>query len=549
MQNAVAAGKTAIDRRIIRESYVRNVPEQSATATGASGSTRLADCTLERFISLAREGARPATPERARLVPVWRDVASDSMASVEAFAAVRRGGFAFLLESAPPGSDSWARYTFLGTEPRAAWRLSQGVVEDWEPHRGWHSARTPADPLSDLEELVLASEPVNVPELGPFWQGAVGYFGYDVVRHIERLPVHDGKMSALPDALFIFTNAVVVVDNLHSTLRIVVAVEVRDDAPDDILRASFDAAGGTISEVEQRLRAHRTVEPPELDKEALPATGRSSIEREPFLQSVARIKEHITAGDCFQALLSRRIELDADFDPAALYRALRVMNPSPYMYHLVLDGIEIVGSSPELLVRLNGGRVTVRPIAGTRPRGSTPERDVEIAEELLADPKERAEHIMLVDLGRNDVGRVARYGSVKVTELMRIEKYSHVLHIVSQVEGELAGGKGFIDVFRATFPAGTMTGAPKVRAMEIIDDLEPVSRGPYAGAIGYIAGGGKSIDLAITIRTCVIADGIASVQAGAGIVADSVAEREWEETESKARALLKAIAQVRKRRG
>lgn len=516
--------------------------------TGASRSTRLADCTLERFISLARAGARPAGPSGARLVPVWREVVAASMPSVEAFAAVRRGSFAFLLESAAPGGDSWSRYTFLGAEPRAAWRLIRGVVEDWEPHRGWHSARSPADPLEDLEDIVRDLGPVEIPELGPFWQGAVGYFGYDVVRHIERLPARDGRPSQLPDALFIFTDAVVVVDNLYSVTRIVVAADVRDDATDDALRASFNAALGTISAIEQRLLAHREADRLELDPEARPATGRSSIEREPFIQAVARIREHISAGDCFQVLLSRRIELEAEFDPAALYRALRVMNPSPYMYHLVLDGIEIVGSSPELLVRLDNGRVTVRPIAGTRPRGPTPERDQELADELLADPKERAEHIMLVDLGRNDVGRVASYGTVKVTELMNIEKYSHVLHIVSQVEGDLARQKRFMDVFRATFPAGTMTGAPKVRAMEIIDDLEPVSRGPYAGAIGYIAGGGERMDLAITIRTCVIADGIASVQAGAGIVADSLPEREWEETESKARALLTAIAQVRQRR-
>jgi anthranilate synthase component 1 len=263
------------------------------------------------------------------------------------------------------------------------------------------------------------------------------------------------------------------------------------------------------------------------------------------MSEVERIREYIRAGDCFQALLSRRIELDADFDTTSLYRALRAINPSPYMFHLVLDGVELVGSSPELLVRLDDERVTLRPIAGTRPRGATPERDEELTHELLADPKERAEHVMLVDLGRNDVGRVARYGSVRVTELMQVEKYSHVLHIVSQVEGMTREGATAMDVFRATFPAGTMTGAPKVRAMEIIDELEPVSRGPYAGALGYMAAGGRRMDLAITIRTCVIAGGVASVQAGAGIVADSIPEREWEETENKASALLTAIGQVR----
>jgi anthranilate synthase component 1 len=243
--------------------------------------------------------------------------------------------------------------------------------------------------------------------------------------------------------------------------------------------------------------------------------------------------------------LARRIDVPFDFSSESLYRALRVINPSPYMYHLVLDGVELVGSSPELLVRVAENRVTVRPIAGTRPRGSTPPEDDRLAAELLADEKERAEHVMLVDLGRNDVGRVARYGSVAVTELMRIERYSHVLHIVSQVEGELRDGVSGIDVLRATFPAGTMTGAPKVRAMEIIDELEPERRGPYAGAVGYISAGAKRMDLAITIRTCVISDGVASVQTGAGIVADSVPEREWEETENKARALLTAIGQIR----
>jgi anthranilate synthase component 1 len=260
---------------------------------------------------------------------------------------------------------------------------------------------------------------------------------------------------------------------------------------------------------------------------------------------VERIREYIFAGDCFQSLLSRRIRVAHDFPSESLYRALRALNPSPYMYHLVLDGLELVGSSPELLVRVADGRVTVRPIAGTRPRGTTPAEDERLSADLLADEKERAEHVMLVDLGRNDVGRVARYGSVAVTELMGIERYSHVFHIVSQVEGELRDGVTGLDVFRATFPAGTMTGAPKVRAMEIIDEMEPERRGPYAGAVGYIAAGAQRMDLAITIRTCVIADGVASVQTGAGIVADSVPEREWEETENKARALLTAIGQIR----
>lgn len=504
---------------------------------------------FESFAELAAGdsniGAAASATAPTRIVPVWREILLDTDTPVSAFARLRRGPFGFLLESSPAGGETWARYTFLGAEPRAAWRLTDGKVEDWDSHRDWHSARFPSDPLADLDAILSACSPVSVPELGPFWTGAVGYMGYDVVRLIEKLPNRPPRSSHVPDALFVFTRSMVIIDNLRGRAIVVVGVSVSPGAGETDLRTQHGVALDEIADIEQRLTQPAPLPPIAFDTGAPAATGRSSIDRDSFLRGVEKIREHIRAGDCFQALLSRRIELDADFDGATLYSSLRALNPSPYMYHLVLDGTEIVGSSPELLVRLSDGRVTVRPIAGTRPRGATPESDAELARELLADPKERAEHLMLVDLGRNDVGRVARYGSVDVTELMAIEKYSHVLHIVSQVEGELAGERSAMDVIRATFPAGTMTGAPKVRAMQIIDDLEPVSRGAYAGAIGYIAGGGKRMDLAITIRTCVISDGIASVQAGAGIVADSVAESEWEETEIKARALLVAIGQAR----
>ncbi|MGK2961176.1 MAG: anthranilate synthase component I family protein [Gemmatimonadaceae bacterium] len=499
--------------------------------------------TIEEFLSLAQAGRAGALPGGARVVPVWREILFDFDTAVSAFARLRRGPFAFLLESAPAGTETWARYTFIGTEPAGAWRLRDGVVEDWDPLRGWHSARTPSDPLADLEAIIMARDPVDVAGLGPFWGGAVGYFGYDVVRHIESLPAGPGKTSVVPDALFVFTRSVVVIDNLMSKAKIVVSVDLSTESESQ-LRGLFAAASAEAEEIEKRIVEPNPLPRLQLDEGVAPASGRSSIERDDFIASVDRIKDHISAGDCFQVLLSRRIEVDADFEPATLYRALRTLNPSPYMYHLVLDGVEIVGSSPELLVRLDGGRVTVRPIAGTRPRGTTPEDDARLERELLADPKERAEHVMLVDLGRNDVGRVAHYGSVEVTEFMKVERYSHVLHIVSQVEGD-TDGRGAIEVLRATFPAGTMTGAPKVRAMQIIDELEPVSRGAYAGALGYISAGGTRMDLAITIRTCVIAGGIASVQAGAGIVADSVGSSEWRETESKAGALLTAIAQAR----
>jgi anthranilate synthase component 1 len=341
---------------------------------------------------------------------------------------------------------------------------------------------------------------------------------------------------------------VVIIDNLRSQARVVCGVAVAPGADAAARRAAYDAGLADVTRTIAQLRDGPSLRALDLDPAAAPATGESSMTREAFMAGVGRIKEHILAGDVFQALLARRIRVPHDFEGTDLYRAIRALNPSPYMYHLLLDGVELVGSSPELLVRVADGRVVVRPIAGTRRRAGTPEEDDRLAEELLADEKERAEHVMLVDLGRNDVGRVSTYGSVEVTDLMTVERYSHVLHIVSQVEGALPAGTAALDVLRATFPAGTMTGAPKVRAMQINDELEPERRGPYAGAVGYLAAGDRRMDLAITIRTCVIAGGEASVQAGGGIVADSVPEMEWEETENKARAMLTAIGRVRSAR-
>ena len=484
--------------------------------------------------------------EIASLVPVWKDCLLDADTPVSAFAKLRRGPFAFLLESAPAGGEQWARYTYLGAEPRSAWRLSKGIVEDWSAEQGWHNKRKPADPLADLGALIAAAKPAVVPELGQFWGGAVGYFSYDIVRLIEKLPHQPAGGLDAPDALFVFTRSLVILDNLRGNARAVVSVSIPERATESEMRKLYEDATSELDDILARLQKPSALAAISPDLSAPPVDGVSSYKREDFMQHVDRIKEYIRAGDCFQALLSRRIDVPLDFDPRDLYRALRAINPSPYMYHLVLDGTEIVGSSPELLVRVSDGRITLRPIAGTRPRGKTAEDDDRMSADLLADEKERAEHVMLVDLGRNDVGRVAKYGTVKVTELMKVEKYSHVLHIVSQVEGVLNDGMSALDVFRATFPAGTMTGAPKIRAMQIIDELEPVARGPYAGAIGYIAAGGARMDMAITIRTCVIANGTASVQAGAGIVADSVPEREWDETRSKAQALLSAIASVRR---
>jgi anthranilate synthase component 1 len=479
------------------------------------------------------------------LVPVWRETLLDTDTPVTAFAKLREGPFAFLLESAPAGGETWSRYTFLGSAPRGAWRLRDGVVDEWTPERGWHARRTPASPLDDLNVRLRACPPVDVPELGAFWSGAVGFFSYDAVRLIERLPAPPPRGDAAPDGLFVFTDAVVIIDNLRAQARVVVGAPLGDDTSDAALRRAYDAAVATVERTMARLRTPVSLPPLDLRPDAPPATGTSSYGRDRFLSDVERIKEYIAAGDAFQVLLARRIRVPHDFPSDALYRALRALNPSPYMYHLVLDGLELVGSSPELLVRVDGGTVTVRPIAGTRPRGATPEADLAMAAELASDEKERAEHVMLVDLGRNDVGRIVEYGSVEVTDFMTVERYSHVLHLVSQVSGRLRPGLDALDAFRATFPAGTMTGAPKVRAMEIIDELEPERRGAYAGAVGYIGAGGARMDLAITIRTCVLFEGVASVQTGAGIVLDSVPDSEWKETENKARAMMTAIGRVR----
>jgi anthranilate synthase component 1 len=495
-----------------------------------------------------RERARRAESASIQLVPVWRDVLLDSETPVAAFAKLRDGPFAFLLESAPAGGETWARYTFMGSSPRSAWKLKDGIVQDWTPDRGWHNDRRPDDPLSDLEALLGDAMPVDVPEIGEFWSGAVGYFGYDVARVIERLPTPPVRAVDVPDALFVFTNALVIFDNLRSQARVVATARIGGSASDSELQSAYDAAMRTVDATVARLRGPSVLAPLELDRDAPAAEGTSRYEKTKFLADVERIREYIIAGDAFQVQLARRIDVPFDFSSTDLYRALRVINPSPYMYHLVLDGIEIVGSSPELLVRVStAGTVTLRPIAGTRRRGRTAEDDAVMTAELMADEKERAEHLMLVDLGRNDVGRIAKYGSVRVSELMVVERYSHVLHLVSQVDGELRDGLTAMDAFRASFPAGTLTGAPKVRAMQIIDEMEPERRGPYGGAVGYISAGAKRMDLAITIRTCVIANGVASVQAAAGVVYDSIPEREFLEHQNKARALLTAIGQVRGR--
>ncbi|HEX4574339.1 MAG TPA: anthranilate synthase component I family protein, partial [Gemmatimonadales bacterium] len=384
-----------------------------------------------------------------------------------------------------------------------------------------------------------------VPGLPRFTGGAVGYLGYDLVRTVERLPHPPADTLNVPDALLLIADTVVILDNLFGRAIVVATVEVPPGAATAERLRRYDAAQARLTEIVDRLRAPHTLAPLALPDDAPPLPTVSRYPRAAFERDVARILAYITAGDTFQTVLSRRQEVMGAVDSLRLYRYLRALNPAPYLFYLALDDFALVGSSPEVLVRVEAGEVTVRPIAGTRPRGATPPEDEALAAALVADEKERAEHMMLVDLGRNDVGRVAQFGTVRVTELLGVERYSHVQHLVSEVRGTLRSGYDALDVLKACFPAGTVTGAPKVRAMEIIDELEPERRGPYAGAVGYVGWGATNLDTAIAIRSALVLPDRVIVQAGAGIVADSDPAREFTETEHKAQAVLKALALAR----
>jgi anthranilate synthase component I len=486
---------------------------------------------VDEFLRLARD---------ATVVPVSREFVFDTDTAVSGYFKVARPPFGFLLESVV-GGETWARYTFFGTEPRAAWRLVDGRIDRWTRATGWEAGERADDPLGVLGDIVERHTPAEVPELPRFWGGLVGFFGYDVIRHIESLPDAPAEGLGLPDALFMLTGVVIAVDNLFGRARAIATVET-EGADEGELRRRYRDAEAEIEATVERLRG-AAGPPPLAEREEAQEdpSFESTFTRAGFEAAVERIQEYIRAGDAFQVVLSQRLTVPLEASAFDLYRMLRTLNPSPYLFFLELDGFQLVGSSPEVMVRLEDGTVRVRPIAGTRRRGATPAEDAELAADLRADPKELAEHLMLLDLGRNDVGRVARFGTVRVPERMIIERYSHVLHLVSTVEGELRPQLSAMDVFRAAFPAGTVSGAPKVRAMEIIDELEPARRGPYAGAVGYLAYGGRAMDVAIAIRTVVAEGGRAHVQAGAGVVADSVPAAEWEETLNKARALLRAV--------
>jgi anthranilate synthase component 1 len=474
------------------------------------------------------------------MVPVTRQVVLDGDTPVTAFAKLHRGPYGFLLESLE-GGERWARYTFLATDPREVYRYRGRECSRWTGDSGWNVVETDVAPLEHLGRTMRQHPPVVVPGLPPFTGGAVGYLGYDIVRTIESLPNAPPDDRDLPDALLMVTDTLLVLDNLFNRATVIATVEVPGEVSPKDLRRLFDEAQSRIECWLERLATPTTSTP--LEIEPLPAlpTPSGPYADSRFQDDVRRIKEYIAAGDTFQTVLSRRLDLPAP-DPFLTYRYLRALNPAPYLYYLHCDDIHVIGSSPEILVRVEETEITLRPIAGTRPRGANPERDAALAAELSADPKERAEHLMLVDLGRNDVGRVAEFGSVRLTAFMAIERYSHVMHLVSEVRGRLRPELDAIAALAACFPAGTVSGAPKVRAMEIIDELEPVRRGPYAGAVGYVGWGARTLDTAIAIRTCVIKGDRAWIQAGAGIVADSDPVAEWHETEAKARAVLVALA-------
>ena len=458
---------------------------------------------------------------QGNVIPVYKSVIADFLTPVSAFLKLEKDrSHAFLLESVE-GAERIARYSFLGGDPFLIKRNRDGQ---------------PADFMENLRSTMNRFMSVKLPNLPPFTGGAVGYFGYDMVRTIEEIPKTGVDDLGVDDAVLMFYKTVLAFDHLRHQIHIISNVIV--DESNDSIEIQYRQAVQEIQEIEALLRAPLEI-PPSTRNEGDVAV-RSNFEKKDYLDAVAKAKEYIAAGDIFQVVLSQRFEVDLPTSPFEIYRALRIVNPSPYMYFLKMPETSIVGSSPEMLVRVREREVEYRPIAGTLPRGATAIEDEANAEKLRGDEKERAEHIMLVDLGRNDLGRVSQYGTVRVEELMCIERYSHVMHLVSSLRGDLRDGVDRWDSLMACFPAGTVSGAPKVRAMEIIDELEPTKRGVYAGAIMYVDFS-NNLDSCIAIRTLVVRGDKGYIQAGGGIVADSVPESEYVETVNKSRALIRAI--------
>lgn len=470
--------------------------------------------TLEEFKTLKNQG---------KPVPIYREVAAGADTPVSTFLKVNHGAYSFLLESVE-SSQKAARYSFIGTRPYRVITTREGDK---------------ADPLRLIAEEMDKHKTAPVSGLPDFCGGAVGYLAYETVRRLEELPSPGPDPLNLPESVFMFVDSLLIFD--HAAGKIKIVSHARPDGDAD---SAYTAAVEKIDDLAKRLeKPLKNPRPPASDTPAQPAEISSNLTREEFEANVEKAKKYITEGETIQIVLSQRLSRRTKAHPFNIYRALRRINPSPYMFFLNLKDFQLIGSSPEILVRTADGTATTRPLAGTRPRGKTPAEDRRLEEELRNDEKERAEHIMLVDLGRNDIGRVSLPGTVKVSELMDVERYSHVMHLVTNVEGKLRPDLTPFDTLRACFPAGTVSGAPKIRAMEVIAELEPDKRGPYAGCVGYFGFSGN-MDTAITIRTIIMTDGTAHVQAGAGIVYDSVPAREYEETMNKARALIKAIEEA-----
>jgi anthranilate synthase component 1 len=458
------------------------------------------------------------------LVPVYREIVADMETPVSAFLKINRGGNSFLLESVE-GGQKLARYSFIGTEP-----YRDLTVKSTDQ----------TDPLDIISKELRKYQVVPLEGLPRFAGGAVGYLSYETVKRFEKLPSPAKDSLNLPEARFMFVDTMLVFDHVTHKIKVLSHIKLNGD-----LEKEYQKAVSKIDDLISRLQQPYSVKKAAPGKVGPKSASKltSNTSRKAFEANVQKIKEYITAGEAIQVVYSQRLSRPTDLPPFEIYRALRTINPSPYMFYLDYGDFQIVGASPEVLVRVEDGNVMTRPLAGSRPRGKTPAEDAVLEQELRNDEKERAEHIMLVDLGRNDIGRVSEAGSVKVSELMDVERYSHIMHLVTHVQGKLRPDMDAFDALRACFPAGTVSGAPKVRAMEIIAELEPEKRGPYAGAVGYFSFSGN-MDMAIAIRTMVVSQGTAYVQAGAGIVYDSIPSREYEESLNKARALLKALEQA-----
>ncbi|MBP8080824.1 MAG: anthranilate synthase component I [Arenimonas sp.] len=470
-------------------------------------------------------------------IPVVREVLSDLDTPLSVYLKLADGPHTYLFESVE-GGETWGRYSIIGLPAQSTYTFRGNRLEV-RAHGELVETRELVDPLAEVDRLRESFRVPRVPGLPAFTGGLVGYFGFESIGYIEPRLSGGDKPDQLgtPDAFLMLSEELAVFDNLKGRLYLIVHADPAEPQ-------AYSKAVRRLDELVYRLRHSGRSYPDVLDPSLLKEEDFiSGFTRDGFIRAVEAIKEYIRAGDVFQVVLSQRMSVPFRARPVDVYRALRALNPSPYMYFLDLDGTQVVGSSPEILVRVQNGEITVRPIAGTRPRGATHQEDLALEAELLADPKERAEHLMLIDLGRNDVGRVAEPGSVVVPDQFLIERYSHVMHIVSEVQGKLRPGVGFAEVLKATFPAGTVSGAPKIRALEVIRELEPIKRNIYSGAVGYIGWWGD-VDTAIAIRTAVIQDGRLHVQAGAGIVYDSDPETEWEETMNKGRALFRAVAQA-----